>query len=89
MAAYCCFLVRQFTRSKTSASHKEMEGRFIDRIYETYGNDGTLKEWNITLHSKQPSIIHNVNRISQGYRSTRGNSTEEINLGLLNRGDTS
>lgn len=88
LVLYCLFLTRNLARSKTSAIHKQMEGRFIDRIYETYGNDGYLKECNITLSSKPSSIISN--RISNPqYRATRGNSNDDINLGLLNRGDTS
>jgi uncharacterized membrane protein len=89
---YCGFLTTRLTKAKTSTSHKELEGRFLDRIYETYGNENTLKEWNITLTSKSSTNNSFKNEINKSKNHSSGSwnrsnmgrkSTDDIDVGLL------
>lgn len=91
---YCVYLATRLAKGKTSGNDKAMEGRFLNRIYETYGNELTLKEWN--LNSKQPntkistlydetSRSKNVGVGSPWKRSST--KSDDIDVGLLTKTD--
>ena len=99
--AYCGYLTTRLVKGKTSGSHKEMEGRFLNRIFETYGNPETLKEWNISLNSK-PSSMYKYNSgvgtslydetTTSGNGSSWNRATtksDDIDVSLLIKSDTS
>lgn len=95
---YCVYLATRLAKGKASGSDKAMEGRFLNRIYETYGNELTLKEWN--LNSKQPNTGSRSN-ISTLYDETSrtknvgigspwkrsSTKSDDIDVGLLTKND--
>jgi len=100
--AYCGYLTTRLVKGKTSGSHKEMEGRFLNRIFETYGNAENLKEWNISLNSK-PSSMYKYNSsigtslydettattTGVGSSWNRTTKSDDIDVSLLIKSDTS